>query len=415
MTRPLLKNSAWSIAGASATRAGSLLATIAAAKVSSIETFANYTISQNMVATLTAFATFGIATSCAKKIAETASVNEKKEILFFYLTTSVILLGIFCGALAFNAEYLASVVYDGTASPIAISAPALILFFSAASSVLQGALMGEQRFKEVSQSNILSAVLALLVPPIALLYSSEVGIYSLSISHLVCFILNIKQLRSCKILGFSPPSKSRLKLLCETTITFTFPAALSNLLVGPVNWAATLILIHNTKDLFVVAEYNIAYQLYAAILFVPAAISTVSLPMLARSQPEQKIKLLRSSSLLATAAAASMSIVFYTAAPLMPHVYGSEYSGSTHILQVLCIAVVLNAANLNMGSYIAAINKMWIGFGLNLTWAVTYIVFAMLLVPHLLGEGLALALLIAYTFHTIFQILTIFILHRKSI
>ena len=69
------------------------------------------------------------------------------------------------------------------------------------------------------------------------------------------------------------------------------------------------------------------------------------------------------------------------------------------------ITVVICAVNNVLGQVITSKGKMWIGFGVNALWAIWLITFSVIFIgKYNMGAlGLAFALLVSYTLHSILQ------------
>jgi O-antigen/teichoic acid export membrane protein len=411
----LIRNGIWTVFGATASRLANLLTTIAVARIISPSEFGVFSLTQNTVATLTAFATFGLATTCSKRLAELQ--NDKKilkEDFTYFLKISIIALSSFCLLLLLFSQQLSIYLYQNENVRPALIASSLILFFSSATSILQGGLMGIHEFKTIAKLNALSAIALLIIPTIATyLWGAKIGIFSLAIPHALNFALSLKAACKFELITKIKTSFETRKRNKKVLIGFTLPAAFSASLIGPTNWLAMVLLVRVSGNLQQIAEYNVAYQLYAAILFIPSTLASITLPILASKKQKSVKSSFIASTMLTTAIAFIISVSIYLFSSEILSLYGRHYESSDKILQILCIVVVINSLNLNAANLIASSGKMWLGFLANICWAVIYISTSYLWAPTYYGYGLALALLAAYIFHTLFQGFLVFNLFKR--
>lgn len=416
MIKKLINFGAWTVLGATFSRTANLAITALIARLVSPEEFGAFSITQNMGATLTAFATFGLATTCSKRVAELShKENEKGNIFSFFILTSTLLAAAFSSTIIIFSNEISTQIYKNKEIQTSIVAAALLIFFSATTSVAQGGLMGAHEFRKISSINIKTSIITLTLPPIIYyLLGSTAGLFSIVAPQFISTILSLMQ---CKSLNLLTPSQNTIKTYHSerrTLIELTLPAALSTALVGPANWIATTILIRHSENLQSIGEYNIAYQIYAALIFIPSALASITLPLISSHSKNSITKNFITSTALTTGIAATTSLAAYIFSDAIVKIYGQNFPESSSILKLLCITVVINSINMNVSSLIASTNKMWLGFISNLMWATIYISSAIYLIPRNFGEGLALAMLIAYLSHTLVQSFIALSLIRKA-
>ena len=190
-------------------------------------------------------------------------------------------------------------------------------------------------------------------------------------------------------------ARSELKVLWE----FAVPAVLGNCLVNPVNWAGISMLSRRVHGLENVGTLNAANQWFGALLWLPYAMDQTIMPILAeRIAMSDKT---RSARLLSASIKINLAITlpFLLAGSLLSqHImgaYGRDFRADWLTLVVSLATTVIVSVQLPVGNLIAACDRMWLGFGMNLVWAITFLISAWLLLSW--GAlGLVSARLIGY-------------------
>ena len=194
--------------------------------------------------------------------------------------------------------------------------------------------------------------------------------------------------------------KSELPILWK----FSVPAFFAGLMVAPVNWFCSTLLVHQPNGYREMGAYNAANQWFAMLLFIPTALATGIVPILSDTLGEKDYK--RSAKVLNfmlkmnAAFIIPCVLVMSLLAPYVMRIYGRDYRDAWPTLIVLLITSGIYALLTPIGEIIAAAGRMWLGFCTNLAWAAVLIVATAFLVRW--GSfGFASARLIAYFLHAI--------------
>ena len=187
-------------------------------------------------------------------------------------------------------------------------------------------------------------------------------------------------------------------------------------MVAPVFWLARTMLV-NSSSFEELAVYEAADQWKIIILFIPGALSQVVLPVLSsllgESVNRYKRVLLYNvaiNALVATILALGVSLF----SKQIMSFYGKDYQDVWPLI-LLAISTIPTAISAVVGLSISSRAKMWVGFLFNLIWGLCVILFNYIFLNNGMGAaGLSLAILCAYTVHTIIQ--TIYLMHllKKS-
>ena len=190
-------------------------------------------------------------------------------------------------------------------------------------------------------------------------------------------------------------------------LKFSLPAVLQGLVVIPVLWWVKTFLIDNA-GYGEMATFDVAEQWYYVVLFVPNSLGTILLPLLTNTNyngsKEQYNKLLKVNMLINVGVTFIIAVSVALFSPLIYKFYGKEFTDYQPLI-ILMITVVICAVNNVLGQVITSKGKMWIGFGVNALWAIWLITFSVIFVgKYNMGAlGLAYALLVSYTLHSILQ------------
>jgi len=199
-----------------------------------------------------------------------------------------------------------------------------------------------------------------------------------------------------------------LKPLSELPVLYKFslPAALGGFLVGPVNWITSTMLVNSKNGYQEMAIYSAANQWFFVLLFLPTIVTNVLLPVISNNVSKGRLadsmNILKISFFINLAFLIPFLAVGIFFSESIMSLFGNEYTSASWILIITFLTVGLMVINAPIGNMFAVTNKMWVGFAMNLLWALIFIILSFELV--LYGAlGISIARFFAYFFHTIFQ------------
>jgi O-antigen/teichoic acid export membrane protein len=304
-----------------------------------------------------------------------------------------------------NAPHLTNVLRVG----------ALILFINALNGAQTGALSGFEAFKTIARVNLLVGLVSFPV----LVWGAYLGgltgaVWALAINLCFNWLLNHIALRREAKRYQVPFSFKNFHNELSVLWRFSLPAVLSGVLVGPINWGSSAMLVNQPNGYAELGIYSASNQWRLAVLFIPGILGQVFLPVLSNLEGDSGEKKNYRKILLFNICL-NFTITLGVVLPLIlfaPHImslYGPGFETGSSTLKVLSISAVLVAVNNVIGQSIISKGKMWVGFIFNGLWAVALLFFASILLNHGYGSlGLAYATLIAYLFHTFWQSLYLF-------
>ena len=184
--------------------------------------------------------------------------------------------------------------------------------------------------------------------------------------------------------------------------SFSLPAVLGGVLVGPVNWACGALIVNRPDGYGQMGLYSAANQWYALLLFLPDMLGGVMLPVLSERLGQNDTK--RSAKTLTLAIRMNalfllpLVVLASVASPYIMNLYGESFRQGWPTLVVVLLTAGLYGIQAPVGQIIPASGRMWIGFAMNSGWALTCVVSTQLLLDY--GSlGLASARLFAYVLH----------------
>lgn len=283
----------------------------------------------------------------------------------------------------------------------------ILLFFGSINGFQVGVLSGFENFRVIAINTLIGGFLELILVVSGTYFAGIKGaILGVGISYMVICLLNNysikKLLRNYKV----PFCKTNIKRELAIIWKFTLPAIFSGFMVMPVLWCAKTYLIRY-DGFSQMAVYDIAEQWRTVVLFIPATLSNIILPILSSVNSEgnklEYRKTLQINIYINVGVSFLVSLIVFCFSHWIIHLYGNEYS-EVAPLRVLALSTIFSSASVVVGQAIASKGKMWIGFSFNLAWATCMLILAVFFIGLGYGAlGLAYAILLSYIFHFVWQ------------
>jgi len=412
----------WSMAGAVISRGLMLCASVLVARMLGKTVYGELGMIQTTVGMFGVFAGFGLGLTATKHVAEFRKIDPERagriiglSEMFAMGTGGLMALGLllFAPWLAehtINAPHLAGVLRIG----------ALILFINALNGAQTGALSGFEAFKTIASVNLFVGLISFPILVTGAYFGDLTGaVWALAINFGVNWLINHlalrKVARQCQVPLTIRNCSRELSVLWK----FSLPAALSGVLVGPVNWAIGALLVNQPNGYAEMGLFSAADRWRIAILFIPSMLQQVILPLLSNlnevSTGRQYRKVLVLNVFLSFGIALAIVLPLVLFAHFIMSAYGPGFEKGTSVLRVLAFCALLIAANNVVGQAIISKGKMWVGFTFNALWAIAYLSASSILLQKGYGAlGLAYATLISYVFHTVWQSAYLIAILRRS-
>jgi O-antigen/teichoic acid export membrane protein len=150
--------------------------------------------------------------------------------------------------------------------------------------------------------------------------------------------------------------------------SFSLPAMLSNIMVGPVTWLGNTFITTTKNGYFELGIFNAANQWRSVLTFLPVAVGSVILPFIVTNKGNARLE--RINILLGWAIVNCFAIPVLVAPELIAWFYGSEYSGQSFNVSLLLIVLIccIFAYKEGIARNLVSNNLMWWGFLDNALW-----------------------------------------------
>lgn len=417
----LIKGGAWSLLGNICSKGILLLSTIIVSHILGKIGYGQYSIIRTTIFMFIALASVGVGATTTKYISQHRDNNIQKAyniyvvasifaIIFGFITSIAICY--FSGWISLsqlNAPYLSDSIKYG----------AVLLFFCTLNGAQSGTLAGFEDFKSIAKNSLISSVIEIVsITVFTIIWGLNGALIGSGIAYMVLTILNNRQINTY----FKDRVRKSIKNIKKDEISiiwyFGVPAALCNLMVIVALWITRTFLVRET-NFGEIAIYNAADQIRAFILFIPTSLSAIILPVLTniKHSKEQNSynQVLSLNIIVNISISAFVALLICILSKPILHLWGNEYNDIIPLI-ILAVSAIFSSFATVVGQAIASQGKMWIGFICNLIWAVIVVVLSIAFVRNGLGaKGLALAILIAYIAHGMYQYAILKTLLKKQI
>ena len=400
----------WSLAGTALARSLALAASMVTARFLGKAGYGEFGILSSTVLTFQAFASLGLAMTATRFVAGLRASDPARagRILGLSVVVSSGAGLLATGSLWLLASWLASRTLGAPqlAQPLRIAS--LSLLFTTMSSAQQGALAGFEAFRWITWLNFWSGLIGVPLAVVGVwLWGLEGAVWALVATAAVQWLLTEVAVRQ-------RAAEDRIAMDLrgfwrERSIlwTFSLPALAQGIMVSPVSWAASAILVNQPGGYPEMGAYSAANQWYGAVLFLPAALGGAVLPVLSEriGQADQTgaRKVLRAAVVMNAAVVAPIVLAGSVASPWIMRLYGPSFAAAWATLPVVLVTAGIVVLLNPVGNLLAATNRLWLGFWMNAGWAVVLLAVTVLLV-HWGAFGVAVARLIAYLVHAIWTV-----------
>lgn len=410
----ILRGASWSLTGAIASQGCALLASAYTARVLGKRVFGEFGMIQSTVGTIGVLAGLGLGTTTTKFVAQYRRTDPHRCGRIIGLT---MLIGMVSGILA--ALIVALVAYplaDSMLSAKHLGKTLLfaspILFFTTAAGVQRSAVCGLESFRRLSVVTAIVTGLTAIMILAGAVWNGLLGAVALwVVASVFAFWFYRRLLNSdCRRFGIVSAWSGVWK---ERSIIWRFavPTLLSGALVGPVMWTSAALLARQSSGYIQLAAFNAANQWRNLILFVPAAVGQITLPILSNLQSQTDARRYRrallANGVLNVGSALGFAILISLCSKPLMSIYGREYRSDYIVLVVLSVTAVMQASCGFVGQILASRGRMWIATVMNGAWAGVLLIGSVYFVPRFGAFGLAVSQLVAYTAHLGWQIVYI--------
>lgn len=384
-----------------------LVASIVVARILGKTGFGELGIIQATVGMFGVFAGFGLGLTATKYVAEFRQSDPERagriiglSGLVAMATGSLMALGL----LVF-APWLAEHTINAPHLTGVLRIAALILFISALNGAQTGALSGFEAFRTIACVNLFVGLISFPILVLGTYLGGLTGaVWALAINLCFNWLLNHLALRIEARRHKVPFTLRNCSHEMLVLWRFSLPAVLASALVGPVNWLCATFLVNQPDGYGEMGIFNAANQWYVMLMFLPGLLGGVVLPVLSERLGQKDTSQSMKTMVLAMKANALVVMpVVLIASIISPYImglYGTGFRDGWPTLIAVLLTTALISIQTPVGQIITASGKMWIGFAMNLGWALVFIGGTLFLLDK--GSlGLATARAVSYVFHTV--------------
>jgi O-antigen/teichoic acid export membrane protein len=417
----MAKGMFWSVSGAVISRGLMLMASILVARMLGREVYGEFGMVRSTVFMFATFAGFGLGITATKHVAEFRRVDPQRagHVLVLSNLFALVTGTLVAGAILFFAPWLAIKSISAPHLVPELRIGAFILFLSGLNGAQTGALAGFEEFKSIAKVNLGVSLISFPLLIVGAYWGGLNGVvWALLFNMAVNWLLNHLALRKVTAQYGIPFSFHGCTREWPVLWKFSLPAALGGFLVSPVIWACNALLVNQPGGYSQMGLYDAANQWGAAVLFIPGMVGMVTMPMLSNLTGDKDhlsyLKVLKYNILVNGGAALVIAFPLALIAPFVMQSYGKGFAEGRWVLVCLLFSSVLVAVNNVVGQAIASRSKMWIGLLFNLLWAICLVGSCYWFLKLGYGAlGLALANLVSYLLHSLWQIGYVYYLQKQ--
>ena len=407
----------WSFIAALIARGANVVALVICARILTQEHFGQVAIIQSTVGMFAPIAGLGLALTTTKFLAEYRDTdpNRAGRILALSLAAAALAGVLLAIVLVLAAPQLATRGFASPGLSTQLIQASGLLAFGVFEAVQTGALTGLEAFPRIARLSIWNGVLS--IPAITILaytYGAPGAIAGLTVSVAGACVLNTIALRAeCRNWGIRP-SLQNLSAERHMLLTFSLPSYLSGIIVAPVTWLSSAMLVHQPAGFSEMALFTAADRFRYLLIFLPLAVSRIAVPALSRFRSAGDRGRYRDTfrwnlgfGLLATIPPALLIIGF---APSLMALFGETFRGGWPVLAILALSAIPTVMNTQLGAALLSNGRAWARSSVDVVLAIVFVLTAWVLVPRWSAVGLAMAFAISYTTAS----LLLWILLRRS-
>jgi O-antigen/teichoic acid export membrane protein len=404
----LARGTFWSLVGTVLGRGLSVLASIFVARQLGKLDFGALGMVQSTMLNFSVFIGCGLGVTATKHLPEFRVSDPARAGRVVALSGVAALLvgGVLSLSLAAAAPWIAERVLAAPRLSGLVRIGALLLFLNTLNGSQTGALAGFEAFKSIARVNLWSGLISFpLVVGAVLAGGLAGGVWGLVAAAAVNWLLSQQALRrECRKFGI-PPGIAGISKEWREFAAFALPSILGGIVLGPVNWLCSTILVNQPGGYAEMGVFSATGQWFALVLFLPGLLSQVLLPILSEtmhSGERGKVSGLMKLALAANAAAVVPCILLLSlASPWLMSLYGRGFEKSWLVLVVSLVTGAIYALQSPANQLLNAKGLVWILLLSNLLWGGLFTALTWAFIEH--GAlGMVTARLVAYLAQSLF-------------
>ncbi len=360
---------------------------------------------------------FGLGTTATKYVAEYRDRDPSKagRVIVLSRTVALVMGSIMAGALMITAPWLARRTLAAPHLASLLQVGGLLLLVGAISGVESGILSGYEAFSAIATRSLWAGLASF---PLMLGGAHFLGltgaVWALVLSAVFQWILyhyaaqQVTQRSSINYTLYEAWSESRILW------DFSLPAALSSVMVGPITWACSALLVNQPNGYAEMGNLSAAHQFQNLMVLVGSTLGGPLLSIITNQRSSSQGRLGRANILATWAIGVLPSLPLLAFPEIAEWAFGEGFRGAdfrcTVLATVLATSVIIYKQGL--ARVLTSQNLMWWGLLSNSIWGLLLLGSAVFLVRYG-AVGIATSYAIAYALNTI--VFVPFYLRRKLI
>lgn len=263
-------------------------------------------------------------------------------------------------------------------------------------SVAEGTLNGLGAYKQLSANALIICVVAIPVAFLLMWWLGFLGgLLAVMFYRALMVVFNGAALVRLGYLLRYPLSTVCDRVIIKSFSDVSVPSVLGGLMVAPVIAVSMRMISNLPEGLKELAYFSWVYQIYIVAVFVPSVLGGYFLSRFSREASGTKKlgNILRFNVIFSVIVMACL----FVSKDLLLRIAGDEYlTKSDLVFNLMMPAVVLYGLNATFASYWPAVGRNWVGFMMNLLWAVVLVTTVWFFREQIGAAALALGFLVAY-------------------
>jgi O-antigen/teichoic acid export membrane protein len=363
--------------------------------------FGEFAIVQGTVGACSVFAGFGLGVTATRHVAEFRRSDPARAGGVIALSRAVALLSgsVMAAALYFFAPWLAASTLAAPHLAGVLRVSSALLLLGAVNGAQAGVLAGFEAFGSVAALTIISSGLNLaLVYAGGRAYGLPGAVWGGIAAMLGTCVAYESSIRRVARQNEVSIELNRKRFGLNILWTSSMPSTIGGLFIGPLGWAATAILVNQPHGYHEMALFNVANQWRMAILFLPAALGTAAMPVLASLSGDKgclAYKVLWGQAIVSSLLGIGVAIPIVIFSEPIMRSYGAGFAVGWRVLSILACSAAVLTFNNQVSKGIAGLGKMWASCWIDLSCGITFVLVSLLTAPRFGALGLGLAQLVA--------------------
>lgn len=400
-----IRGSFWSITNTIVSQGLNLLTGIILCRTLGKGTYGEFGLVSNTAIMFSVFCMFGFNIVLTRSIAENKIENKEKtgRIIVASLYSVLIITLIVIGVLLIYIQFFSTQFFGSSKFVFFLSILMLNIYILSFTNLFNGGLAGFEDFKAIASSNATRSIVylcatVLLIPRLNVL-NAIIILTAANFSGLIFLI--VKFIKNCKSQNILPHSP-RYGEIRDIFWVISFPTLLTLFIPNLFTWLTLTTFSNFEKGFEIIAGITVISQWQQFFLFLPNAISFISLPILssfnANDAKDNRTKVFVVNHIMFIFMVVPLSMIFFFFPDLILSLYGTKYQEFYPALVVVSIGSAFSTMGFPAGIVLQAKGRMWFLCALNLVWGIILYCTNLLFLHLNGGMSYALAFSIAHLF-----------------